>query len=172
MDAYIGLETAPGSQNTLYAILNGRKIDAHLTLGAYEIICRLPSFANLDEFRKVIDSILYTMEKGRPIVENTTTFVIMNHHRKNARKRPTAFCFLRSGRLPSRAKFDKMVADILSIPTVLAVSVVIGFFDIVCEVISKDVAELKTIMDKMLSTPGVSPSTTMICLVVEPHGSS
>ncbi len=169
MDAYIGLETEPGSQDGLYKILRARQIEAFLTLGAHDIICRLPSFANLGEFRRMIDSILFATEKDRTLVENTTSYIIVDHHRKKTDKKPTAFCFVRSGRLPSRKRFDEMVTDVLGIPSVLAVSVVIGLFDLVCEVIMKDIAELKTTVDKILSTPGVSPRATMVCIVVGTH---
>ena len=170
MDAYIGLETEPGSQDSLYEILKGRKIDAFLTLGAHNMICRLPSFATLGELRRNVDRILFTREKGRPLVENTTSYIIVDHHRKKVNKNPTAFCFIRSGRLPSRDKFDSMVAGVLSVSSVLAVSVVIGLFDLVCEVITKDVAELKATVDQILATPGISPRATMVCIVVATHG--
>jgi DNA-binding Lrp family transcriptional regulator len=171
MDAFIGLETEPGSQNALYRILKERQVEAYRTLGAHDIICRVPPFATLDEFRKVIDSVLFTTEKNRPLVENTTTYIIMNHHRKKTDKKPTAFCFVRSGRLPSRGKFDKMVTEVLAIPAIVAVSVLIGLFDLVCEVVTKNVAELKTVVDKILSTPGVSSRATMVCIVVGNQGS-
>ncbi len=166
MDAYIGLETALGSKNTLYTSLKERQVEAYRTLGAHDVICRLPSFSTLDEFRKIIDSILFTTEKNRPVVENTTSYIIMNHQRKKTDKKPTAFCFVRSGSLPSRGRFDKMVTDVLAISSVVAVSVVIGLFDLVCEVVTKNVAELKSVVDKILTTPGVSPRATMVCIVV------
>ena len=169
MDAYIGLETEPGSQNALYKVLRARQMEAFLTLGAHDIICRLPSFANLEELRRMIDSILFTTEKDRPLVGNTTSYIIIDHHRKKTDKKPTAFCFVRSGKLPSRDKFDKMVTGVLGIASVLSVSVVIGLFDLLCEVITKDVAELKSTVDKILSTPGVSPRATMVCIVVGTH---
>jgi len=169
MDAYIGLVTEHGSQDGLYEILKGRKIDAFLTLGAYDMICRLPSFATLGELRRTVDSILFTKQKGRPLVENITSHIIMGHHRKKVNKDSTAFCFFRSGMLPSRDKFDKMVAGVLSVSSVIAVSVVIGSFDLVCEVITKDVAELKATVDQILATPGISPRATMVCIVVGTH---
>jgi hypothetical protein len=58
----------------------------------------------------------------------------------------------------------------LSVSSVLAVSVVIGLFDLVCEVITKDVAELKATVDQILATPGVSPRATMVCIVVGTRG--
>jgi len=170
MNAYLGLETERGAQDSLYKILRGRKIDAFLTLGAHDMICRLPTFANLDELRRTVDSILFTKDKGRPLVENTTSYIIMSHRRKKLNNEPTAFCFIRSGRLPSRDKFDSMVADVLNVSTVLAVSVVIGLFDLVCEVNTKDVAELKATVDQILATPGISPRATMVCIVVGTRG--
>lgn len=170
MDAYIGLETVPGSQNALYKVLKERELEAYRTLGAHDVICRLPAFASLDDFRKTIDSILFTTEKNKPMVQNTTSYLIMTHHRKKTEKKPTAFCFVRSGMLPSRGKFDKMVTDVLAIPPVIAVSVVIGLFDLICEVVTKNVAELKAVVDKILTTPGVSPRATMICIVVGTQG--
>jgi len=170
MDAYIGLVTEPSSQDGLYEILKGRKIDAFLTLGAHDIICRLPSFATLGQLRRTLDSILFTKQKGRPLVENTTSYVIMDQRRKKVKMNPTAFCFIRSGTLPSRVKFDRMVAEVLSLSSIIAVSVVIGLFDLICEVVTKDVAELKATVDELLATPGVSPRAVMVCLVVERHG--
>ncbi len=166
MDAYISLETEPGSQNPLYRILKERQVEAYRTLGAHDVIWRLPSFATLDEFRTIIDSILFTTEKNRPLVENTASYIIMNHHRKKTDKKPTVFCLVRSGSLPSRGKFDKTVTDVLAISPVVAVSVVIGLFDLVCEVVTKNVAELKSMVDKILATPGVPPRATMVCIVV------
>ena len=166
MDSYIGLETEPGSQDKLYRILKERQIESYRTLGTHDVICRLLPFSTLDEFRDQLDSILFTTEKNRPLVENTTSYIVMNHFRKKTDRKPTAFCFIRTGKLSSRAKFDKMVTDVLGIPSVLAVSVVIGLFDLVCEVITKNVAELKNSLDKILSTPGISPRATMVCIVV------
>jgi DNA-binding Lrp family transcriptional regulator len=166
MDSYVGLETEPGSQERLFRILKERQIESYRTLGAHDVICRLSPFSTLGEFRNLIDGILFTTEKDRPLVENVTSYIIVNHFRKKTDKKPTAFCFLRSGRLSLRGEFDRMVAAVLGIPNVLAVSVVIGFFDLVCEVITKDVAELKTALDRILSTPGVSPRATMVCIVV------
>ena len=169
MDAYIGLETAPGSQDSVYEILKGRKMDVFLTLGAHDIICRLPSFSTLDDLRRIVDSILFTGEKDRPLVDNTTSYLMMDHHRK-VNKDPTAFCFVRSGRLASRDKFDRMVAGVLRVSSVIAVSVVIGLFDLLCEVVTKDVAELKATVDQILATPGISPRATMVCIVVGTRG--
>jgi hypothetical protein len=172
MDAYVGLETHPGSQDSLYKILKRRQIEAHRTLGAHDIICRVPSFTNLEEFRKTIDSMLFTTERDKPLVENTTSYIIIDQSRKKTDKETTAFCFFRFGGLPSRTKFDKMVRDLLNISSIVAVSVVIGLFDLVCEVITKNVAELKTTVDKVLTTPGVSPRATMVCIVVGTDGST
>lgn len=170
MDAYVGLETRPGSQRSLYKVLRARQIEAFLTLGTHDVICRLPSFSSLEEFRKIIDSLLFIKEKDGPLVENSTSYIIMDQRRKKTDKRATAFVFVRSGRIGSRDKFDKMVSDVLGNPTILAVSVVIGLFDLLCEVNTKDVAELRVTVDRILSTPGVSPRATMVCIVTGTHG--
>jgi hypothetical protein len=166
MDSYIGLETAPGSQDKLFRILKDRKVESYRTLGTHDVICRVSSFSTLDEFRNLIDSILFTTEKSRPLVENTTSYIIVSHFRKKTDKKATAFCFIRSSRLSSRGEFDKMATTVLGMPNVLAVSVIIGHFDLVCEAITKDVAELKRALDRILSIPGISARETMICLVV------
>lgn len=49
-------------------------------------------------------------------------------------------------------------------------SVVIGLFDLVCEVNTKDVAELKATVDEILAPPSVSSRATMVCHVVATHG--
>lgn len=168
MDAYIGLETGPGFQDGVYRALKARGIEAYLTLGAHDIICKLPSFTNLQEFRGLIDSILFTTDRNRALVENTTSYLILEQHRKKGTEKPTAFCFVRSGRHTSREKFDRTVTDVSRIRSVIAASVVIGLFDLVCEVVTKDIAELKTTVDKILATPGVSPRAIMACIVVGP----
>ena len=166
MEAYMGLEAEPGYQANLYKILKTRNMEAFLTLGTHDIVCRLPSFTDLNEFRKLVQSILFTTEGGRPLVENTTTYIIIDHYSKKTEKKPTAFCFIRSGRMPSRDKFDKMVNDVFDIESVLAVSVVIGFFDLICEVRTDNLLALHSTINQILSTPGVSSRATMVCMVL------
>jgi DNA-binding Lrp family transcriptional regulator len=166
MDAYVGLEAEPESQSAIYRILRERGVETYQTLGAHQLICRLQSFATIDEFRKLIDSMLFTTENNRPLVENMTSYIIVNHHRKKTEK-PTAFAFIRSSKLPSREKFDKMVTNVLAVPCVVAVSVVIGLFDLVCEVVTRNVAELGGVVDEIVSVPGVSSRSRMVCIVLE-----
>ena len=166
MDAYVGLETEPGSESAAYRVLRERGVETYHTLGAHHLICRVQSFANIDEFRKLIDSMLFTTENNRPIVENMTSYIIVNHHR-NGTERPTAFAFMRTSKLPSRASFDKMVTDVLAVPCVVAVSVVVGLFDLVCEIVTKNVAELRSVVDQIVSVPGVSSRSRMVCIVLE-----
>lgn len=172
MDAYIGLEAEPGSQKDLYRMLTDRKIESYLTLGAYGIICKLPSFSDLDELKQTIYGILFTNVDNRPLVENITSYVVMEQHRKQSGAKPTAFCFVRSGRLSSREQFDGMISTLSRISSVVAVSVVIGLFDLVCEIVMKDIAGLKATIDQILSTPGVSTRATMICIVTDAQTST
>ncbi len=58
-----------------------------------------------------------------------------------------------------------MVKNLLALDAVLSVSVTIGFFDIVCEVSSKNIGELRRTVDLILSTPGVSSRAIMLCMV-------
>jgi hypothetical protein len=166
LQAYMGLEAEPGSQNKLYGVLKERGIEAYVTLGGHDVVCRSPPFADLAEFRKTVDGILFTTEGGaRPIVANTTTYIILDHLRKQPVEKPTSFCFIRSGKLPSRNPFDKMVQSLYDLDSVLSVSVTIGFFDIVCEVRAKNIADLRLTVDQILSTPGVSSRAVMVCMV-------
>ena len=58
-----------------------------------------------------------------------------------------------------------MVHSLFDLDTVIAVSVTIGFFDIVCEVRSNNIADLRGTVDRILSTPGVSSHAVMVCMV-------
>lgn len=165
LQAYMGLETEPGSQNKLYGALKERGIEAYVTLGGHDVVCRSPPFADLAEFRKIVDGTLFITEGGRPIVANTTTYIILDHLRKQQVEKPTSFCFIRSGKLPSRDLFDKMVQSLYDLDSVLSVSVTIGFFDIICEVRAKNIADLRLTVDQILSTPGVSSRAVMVCMV-------
>ena len=48
-----------------------------------------------------------------------------------------------------------MVQSLYDLDSVLSVSVTIGFFDIICEVQAKNIADLRLTVDQILSTPGV-----------------
>jgi hypothetical protein len=165
LQAYMGLEAQPSSQNKLYGVLKERGIEAYVTLGGHDVVCRSPPFADLAEFRKIVDSILFITEGGRAVVANTTTYIILDHLRKKTDEKPTSFCFIRSGKLPSRNLFDKMVHSLYDLDSVLSVSVTIGFFDIICEVRAKNIADLGLTVDQILSTPGVSSRAVMVCMV-------
>lgn len=161
----MGIEAEPGSQSKLYGTMRGRGIKAFATLGGHDIVCRLPAFRDLKEFRNIVDSVLFITEGGHAIVANTTTYIILDELRKETREKPSAFCFIRSGKLPSREYFDRTIHSLHGLSDVLAVSVTIGFFDIICEVRSKTIADLRVVVDKMLSTPGISSRAVMVCMV-------
>jgi len=127
----------------------------------------LPSFADLEELRKVVDSVLFTTERGRAIVENTSTYMVLDQIRKKTDKKLMAFCFFRAGRLASRELFDKMIESLYNVDTVLAVSVVIGLFDVICEVAMLDLAELKEAVSRILSIPGISTRALMVGMVLQ-----
>jgi hypothetical protein len=67
----MGLETEPGSQNKLYGVLKERGIEAYVTLGGHDVVCRSPPFADLPEFRKTVDGILFTTEGGPGLLSPT-----------------------------------------------------------------------------------------------------
>lgn len=165
MKAYIGLESEPGSQAKLHGILKGRGIEAFATLGGHDIVCKLPQFADLKEFRKIIDSILFITEGDRAIVANTTTYIILNEFRKETQEKPSAFCFIRSGKLPSREYFDRTIQSLYDLANVQSVSVTIGFYDVICEVRSQTIANLRLIVDQILSIQGVSSRAIMVCMI-------
>ena len=165
LQAYIGLEAEPGSQSKLYRVLRDRKIEAYVTLGGHDIVYQSPDFPDLAAFRKIVDSVLFITDESRAIVANSTTYIILDHLRKQTKEKPAAFCFIRSGKLASRGLFDKMVHSLFDLDTVIAVSVTIGFFDIVCEVRSNNIADLRRTVDRILSTPGVSSHAVMVCMV-------
>ena len=162
----MGLEAKPGLHRNLYKILKERNIDVFQTLGVHDVICRLPSFTDLKEFRRIVDSILFTTQNGAPIVENTSSYLILERTGPKSPNKPTAFFFLRSGKLQSREQFDKTVTDVYNINGVLAVSTAVGQFDLICEIESSNLAELKSIVNTIVSTPGVSARATMVCMVV------
>jgi hypothetical protein len=166
MQAFMGLEAEPGSQNKLHEILKAEQIEAYLTRGGHDIVCRLPEFSDLKEYRKLVDRILFTKDEDRAIVANVTSYVVLDRFEKKSGKLPSAFCFVRSGRLPSRDRFDQMLRNVYKIDRVLSVSVVIGFFDLVCEIEAESLAELKQTIDQILSTPGVSSRAVMVCMVL------
>ena len=109
--------------------------------------------------------VLFITDEGRAIVANSTTYIILDHFRKQTKEKPAAFCFIRSGKLASRGLFDKMVHSLFRLAPVLAVNVTIGFFDIICEVRSNNIADLRRTVDQILSTPGVSTRAVMVCMV-------
>jgi len=160
----MGLEAEPGFHERLYESLTKRGVEAFLTLGGHDIICRTPTFRNLEEFRRIVDGILFTKYGGNVIVANCTSYIILERHSKKTRSRPSAFCFIRSGRMSSRNHFDGMVGRVRDLPSVLAVSVVIGYFDLVCEVRTENIAQLKQAVDQILATPGVSSRAVMVCM--------
>ena len=162
----MGLEAKPGLHRNLYRILKERNIDVFQTLGVHDVICRLPSFADLKEFRRIVDGILFTTQNGAPIVENTSSYLVLERTGPKSPNKPTAFFFLRSGKLQSREQFDKTVTDVYNINGVLAVSTAVGQFDLICEIESPNLAELKSIVNIIVSTPGVSARATMVCMVV------
>ena len=167
MHAYIGLEAEPGTRSILLQALRERGIEAYPTLGGHDIVCRSPPFADLAEFRALVDSILFITVETRAIVANSTTYIILDHMRKQTDGKTAAFCFIRSGKLPSRESFDKMVQSLLELDSVLSVSVTIGFFDLVCEIQSNNIADLRRTVDQVLSTEGVSSRAIMVCMVSE-----
>jgi DNA-binding Lrp family transcriptional regulator len=161
----MGLEAEPGSQSKLYGILRARGIEAFPTLGGHDIVCKLPPFADLKGFRKIVDSTLFITEGDRAIVANTTTYIILDELRKETQEKPSAFCFIRSGKLPSREYFDRTVQSLYDLASVQSVSVTIGFFDIICEVRSQTIADLRLIVDQILSIQGVSSRAIMVCMI-------
>ncbi len=168
MQAYMGIEAEPGFRTNLYNLLRTRNMETFLTIGVHDVVCRSPSFADMKEFRKIVDSILFLTEKGKALVENTTTYLILDQIGRKSDKKPSAFCFVRSGKLPSRDMFERMVNALYKINSVLAISVVIGTFDLICEVDTENLVELRSTVNKILSTPGVSARATTVCMVLEP----
>lgn len=166
MEAYIGIQAEPGYQNALYTILTNRWPNVFMTLGFHDIVCRPPQFSDLAEFRKLIDSILFIRENEKAIVANSTSYLILDRYVKDSDRKPTAFCFARSGKLLSRTFFDKMVKDVYNAESVLSVSVTIGFFDLVCEISSENLMELRRTVDQILSTPGTSSRSVIVCMVL------
>lgn len=140
-------------------------MEAYRTLGGHDIVCRSPAFADLADFRRLVDSILFTTAGNSAIVANSTTYIILDQLRKETDEKAAAFCFIRSGNLPSRESFDKMIHSLLNLDSVLSVSVTIGLFDVVCEVRSKNIADLRHTVDQILSTTGVSSRAFMVCMV-------
>jgi len=166
LEAYIGIEAEPSSQKALYTILKNRWSNVFMTLGGHDIVCRPPQFSDLAEFRKLVDSILFTTENEKAIVANSTSYLILDRYVKDYDRKPAAFCFIRSGKLLNRTLFDKMVKDIYNVESILSVSVTIGFFDLVCEISSQNLVELRRTVDRVLSTPGISSRSVMVCMVL------
>jgi hypothetical protein len=163
----MGLEAEPGRQTSLHRELKNRGFEVYPTFGGHDIIARPPAFRDVTEYRKIVDSVMFITENDKPIVGNVTSYLIFDHFRKQAAAEPTAFCFIRSGRHSSRDSFDETVQRIYEIESVVSASVVIGIFDLVCEVQAKDLVQLRQTVDWILSTPGVSSRATMVCVVID-----
>ena len=68
--------------------------------------------------------------------------------------------------MQSREHFEKTVRDLYKISGVLIVSTAVGLFDLICEIENPNLVELKNVVNRALSTPGVSARAMMVCIVV------
>jgi hypothetical protein len=156
--SYLGIITVAGSYRRVQELLRNAGFDACSVFGELDVICRGIDFTDISEYRSILDRVVSICGK---LISRTHSLVLLSPQVTLPEKHPFAFILISV----SIQLFDQILAQIRIMDEVSFAEVIIGPYDIICEVDVENLTQLEHVVTNILRVEGVQSTTTMICTV-------
>lgn len=158
VSAFIGIKAKLAAEHEIYEELQSLGLKPHALFGNFDIICKIPKFVDIDEFKKKWFEPIRKIGGGNNYIQRTTTFLILDMDDRDPPDDTAAFalvCFWPS-------QYDQIMKLMRQMKNVASVDAVLGQYDAVCSVVANNKAALASIIEQVrLEIPGIISTETM-----------
>lgn len=166
MKAYMGLTCNPDNYESVLKKLVFRLLidpqDMHLLSGPVDILIEFNGLRNLREFVEKWFNPVRMMSEDTELITKILSLIVISE-RAILTEKPSAFVFMNA----HPRSLENVRTRLLTLPEVVSAGSVIGPYDIISSVKTRNTSELEKVVSTIENIPGVENSTTSQVAVSE-----